>query len=55
MLIGTTFEKNYDAQIKRNDFCTTPKTYVQRRIAGHKQYVRLFDWIKFKKKYIEDD
>ena len=55
MLNNTTFEKNYDAQIKRNDFCTTPKSCVQRRVAGHKQSVRLFDWIKFKKKYIDED
>jgi hypothetical protein len=55
MLNGTTFEKNYDAQIKRNDFCTTQKTCVQRRVAGHKQSVRLFDWMKFKKKYIDEE
>jgi putative DNA primase/helicase len=55
MLNGTTFEKNYDAQIKRNDFCTTQKTCVQRRVAGHKQSVRLFDWGKFKKKYIDEE
>jgi hypothetical protein len=31
------------------------KTCVQRRVAGHKQSVRLFDWNKFKKKYIDED
>jgi len=55
MLVGTTYEKNYDAQLKRNDYCITQKNYSQRRIAGHKQYVRLFDWEKFRKKYIDED